>query len=283
MESTLSRLAVASQRAPGLRSFQILKRHDELRLRAFFLSFDFDQRRAYFGGGMSDPAIREYCETIDWENMTIIARSGPACIDAVVILASLPPAHTTAKLSLACPLPGNQAQVVRELLNLAIDVAALRFRKLIGGEPRAAGIAPGKPDRPVQLRACRDPSRYRNGKCRLAETPPYEPQTTTNHTGDDRAEMLSARGAKGRSRRIIDLLSRSHRALRYLGIVILIDARRRAPGAAPGVPAAGPLAEASPDASHPSNEISTSCRCHNARNTCRQRLLAKAPPIRSRP
>jgi hypothetical protein len=131
MKSALSRLAVASQRAPGLRSFQILKRHDELRLRAFFLSFDFDQRRAYFGGGMSDPAIREYCETIDWENMTIIARSGPACIDAVIILASLPPAHTTATLSLACPLSGNQAQVVRELLDLAIDVAALRFRKLV--------------------------------------------------------------------------------------------------------------------------------------------------------
>ena len=105
MESTLSRLAVASRRAPGLRSFQILKRHDELRLRAFFLSFDFDQRRAYFAGGMSDSAIREYSERIDWENMTIIARSGPACIDAVVILASLPPTRTTAKLSLACPCP----------------------------------------------------------------------------------------------------------------------------------------------------------------------------------
>jgi hypothetical protein len=132
MESKLSSLAIASQRAPGLRSFQILKRHDELRLQAFFLSFDFDQRRAYFGGGMSDPAIRKYYETIDWENMTIIARSGPACIDAV-ILASLPPTHTTAKLSLACPSSGNQAQVMRELLDLAIDVATLRFRKLIGG------------------------------------------------------------------------------------------------------------------------------------------------------
>jgi hypothetical protein len=131
MESTLSRLAVASQRAPGLRSFQILKRHDEMRLRAFFLSFDFDQRRAYFGGGISDPAVREHCKTIDWDNTTIIARSGPACIDAVAVLASLPPAHTTAELSLACPLPGNQTQVVGELLDLAVDVAAIRYRALI--------------------------------------------------------------------------------------------------------------------------------------------------------
>jgi hypothetical protein len=185
MESALSRLAVASQRAPGFRSFQILKRHDELRLRAFFLSFDFDQRRAYFGGGMSDPAIREYCETIDWENMTIIARSGPACIDAVVILASLPPAHTTAKMSLACLLSGNQAQVVEA------------DRRPWASQPRAAGFAAGKPDRSVQLRACRDSSRCHNAKCRLAETPPRPPQTTTNHTGDDRAEILSARDAKG--------------------------------------------------------------------------------------
>jgi hypothetical protein len=262
MESALSKLAVASQRVLGLRSFQILKRHDELRLRAFFLSFDFDQRRAYFGGDMSDPAIREYCETIDWENITMIARSGPACIDAVIILASLPPAHTTARLSLACPLSGNQAQVVRELLDLAIDVAALRFRKLIGSRELAnlellallrenqAGL--------VQLRACRDPSRCRNAKCRLAETPPYDPQTTTNHTGDDRAEILSARDAKGRSRRIIELVSRSHRALRKLSIVIpglTLNGVHLVPRRVSR--AAGPLAEASPDASDPSNESST--------------------------
>jgi hypothetical protein len=131
MERTLGRFAVASQRASGLRSFQILKRHDELRLRAFFLSFDSDQRHAYFGAGMSDPAIREYCEAIDWENTTIIARNGAVCIDAIVVLNSLPPTHTTAELSLACPLSGNHAQVVCELLDLAVDVIVLRFRKLI--------------------------------------------------------------------------------------------------------------------------------------------------------
>jgi hypothetical protein len=263
MESALSRLALASPRAPGLRSFQILKRHDELRLRAFFLSFDFDQRRAYFGGGMSDPAIREYCETIDWENMTIIARSGPACIDAVIILASLPPAHTTAKLSLACPLSGNQAQVVRELLDLAIDVAALRFRKLISSRELA------NPELLALLRK-NQTARFNcehveiHLDVAMQKVSCLKPLLTTrrpqqNHTGDDRAEILSARDAKGRSRRIIELVSRSHRALRKLGIVVLglmLNGVHLVPHRASR--AAGPLAETSPDASHPSNEFSTS-------------------------
>ena len=55
MESIQTRLALASQRAAGQRSFQILGDHDLPRLEAFFLSFDFDQRRGYFGGGISSP------------------------------------------------------------------------------------------------------------------------------------------------------------------------------------------------------------------------------------
>jgi hypothetical protein len=257
MESALSRLAVALQRAPGFRSFQILKRHDELRLRAFFLSFDFDQRRAYFGGGMSDPAIREYCETIDWENMTIIARSGSACIDAVVILASLPPAHTTAKLSLACLLSGNQAQVVRELLDLAIDVAAPRFRKLIGGR----GLA--NPELQALLREdqtarfnCEHVEIHLDVTMQNVGWPRRPPQSIWETIVQ---KFFQRAMPKGRSRRIIEAVSRSHRALRKLGIVILglmLNGVHLVPHRASR--AAEPLAEASPDASHPSNEFSTS-------------------------
>lgn len=41
------------------RSHQHLSSHDEQRIAAFFLSFDFDQRRAYFGGGISDHSLLE--------------------------------------------------------------------------------------------------------------------------------------------------------------------------------------------------------------------------------
>jgi hypothetical protein len=133
----LSKLAVASQPERGLqsfqslRSFQILRRHSGVRLRAFFLSFDFDQRRAYFGGGVSNQSVSEYCDTIDWDDTTVIARGGPSSLEAVAILTSLPPNHTAADLSIACPQPCSHEAFMAELLDLAIDVAALRYRRLI--------------------------------------------------------------------------------------------------------------------------------------------------------
>jgi hypothetical protein len=131
MADILSRLAIASQRSRGLRSSQILGYHDEERLRAFFLSFDFDQRRGYFGGGVSDQSIDKYCGTIDWDHTTVIARGGPYCLEAAAILTSLPPSHTAAELSIACPLLCDHEPIIAELLDLAIDVAALRYGRLV--------------------------------------------------------------------------------------------------------------------------------------------------------
>src|ERR1700719_3355375 len=135
--ASLNRLTVASQPARGLqsfqslRSFQILRCHDGVRLRAFFLAFDFDQRRAYFGGGVSDQSVSEYCDTIDWDHTTVIARGGLYGLEATAILTSLPPSHAAAELSIACPSPCDHSSVVAELLDLAVDAAALRYRRLI--------------------------------------------------------------------------------------------------------------------------------------------------------
>jgi hypothetical protein len=131
MANILSKLAVASQRMRNLQSFQILGHHDGVRLRAFFLAFDFDQRRAYFGGGVSDQSVSEYCDTIDWDHTTVIARGGLYGLEATAILTSLPPSHTAAELSIACPSPCDHSSVVAELLDLAVDAAALRHRRLI--------------------------------------------------------------------------------------------------------------------------------------------------------
>jgi hypothetical protein len=131
MTNFLNRLALASQRAAGLRTFQLLNEHDLPRLEAFFLSFDFDQRRGYFGGGISDQSIRDYCRAIDWNCAILIARGGPYCIEAVVTLVSLPSDHLVAELSVACPLDCNQQPIVAELLNLAIEVGALRYWTLL--------------------------------------------------------------------------------------------------------------------------------------------------------
>ena len=131
MTNVLNRLALASQRAPGLRSFELLGDRDVPRLHAFFLSFDFDQRRAYFGGGISDHAVSEYCRAIDWDTTTVIARSGPYCLEAVATLVSLPPEHEAAEFSVGCPLACDQRPIIGELFNLAIEIAAVRHRVLL--------------------------------------------------------------------------------------------------------------------------------------------------------
>jgi hypothetical protein len=131
MTNILNRLALASQRAAGQRTFQLLREHDLPRLNAFFLSFDFDQRRAYFGGGISDPAILEHCRAIDWSCSTLIARSGPYCIEAVAMLVSLPPDHSVAELSIGCPLHCNQQPIVAELFDLAMEFGAPGYNTLL--------------------------------------------------------------------------------------------------------------------------------------------------------
>ena len=131
MANVLNRLALASQRAPGMRSFELLGERDLPRLHAFFLSFDFDQRRAYFGGGISDQSIREYCRAVDWGTTMVIARSGPYCLEAVGMLVYLPPDHAVFEFSVGCPLYCNQRPIIAELLDLAIEISALGHRTLL--------------------------------------------------------------------------------------------------------------------------------------------------------
>src|SRR3954465_10769519 len=131
MAHVLDLLAWASQRAPGQRSFQLLCDRDLQRLEAFFLSFDFDRRRAYFGGGISDQSVHDYCRAIDWDTTMVIARSGAYCLETVAMLVSLPPDHAVAEFSIGCPLSCNQRPIIAELLNLAIEIGALRYRTLL--------------------------------------------------------------------------------------------------------------------------------------------------------
>jgi hypothetical protein len=125
-------LALASQRAPGGRVFQLLGYYDWPKLESFLLAFDFDQRRSFFGGGVSDQSIRDYCRTIDWTLTTIIARTGPCCLEAIAILRSLPPYYlATAELAVACPLVCDQRTIIAELAELALEIGAIKHRSLI--------------------------------------------------------------------------------------------------------------------------------------------------------
>lgn len=131
MGDYISRLALASQRVPGLRGFQVLGCNDLARLEAFFLAFDFDQRREYFGGGVSDESIRAFCRTIRWTETTIIARSGPYCLEAIALISAMAPDFRTAELSMACPLWCDRRPIVADLLDLALMTASISYRQLV--------------------------------------------------------------------------------------------------------------------------------------------------------
>ena len=96
----------------GLRGFRLLSHYDMAQLEAFFLAFDFDQRRTYFGGGISDASIRKHCRSIHWAETTIIACAGPDRLDAIAVMTAIPSMPRTAELSLACPLLRGRSPII---------------------------------------------------------------------------------------------------------------------------------------------------------------------------
>ena len=130
MGDFLSEFAMPPQRTYGMRGFQILSHRDRPRLEAFFLAFDVDQRREYFGGRVSDDLIRDYCSAIRWNDTTIIARSCGARLDAVAILTATA-SRRIAELSMACAPTCERQPLVADLLDLALAAASLSYSQLI--------------------------------------------------------------------------------------------------------------------------------------------------------
>jgi hypothetical protein len=65
-----------------------------------------------------------------------VARGWLCRLEAAAILTSLPPNHAVAELSIAPPSGGHESMVA-ELLDLAVDLAARRYRRLIVSRERA--------------------------------------------------------------------------------------------------------------------------------------------------
>src|SRR5262249_46952694 len=129
--SILKQLALAPQRAPGSRRYELLGRHDQPRVEAFILSFDLDQRRSFFGTGASNAAIHNYCCAIDWDFTTMIACGGPRGLEAIATLISIPPYHALAEFYLACPLRCDPPPIIAEITSLAIEIGSARYQGLI--------------------------------------------------------------------------------------------------------------------------------------------------------
>ena len=108
------------------RSLQFLTANDADKLGAFYLSLDFDSRRARFGGGQSDQSIVKYCRTVDWRRAIIIARAGSYLLDAVLEVHPLSENWDRAEITLTSPLDCDRHHIFAELLQLAALTAGGR-------------------------------------------------------------------------------------------------------------------------------------------------------------
>lgn len=130
MTDLISDFDVVSRPRSAGHSYQQLSSHDCPRIEAFFLSFDFDQRRAYFGGGMSDHSIVAFCRSIDWARTDVIARAGRYCLESLAIVSAHPGDGARAELAVACPLMCDQRRIMSGLLANVTEFAAIRYRSL---------------------------------------------------------------------------------------------------------------------------------------------------------
>jgi hypothetical protein len=132
----LSCFATLSERSHGMRSFQILSHKDRPRFEAFFLTFDVDQRREYFGRNVPDDSIRDYCRAIRWNETTVIAHSCGTRLEAVAIITATT-SQRIAELSVACASGCDRQILAEKLLNLALAAASLSCSQLIVRSERA--------------------------------------------------------------------------------------------------------------------------------------------------
>jgi hypothetical protein len=131
-----SSLATPPQRTSPTRGFQVVSCKDRPRLEAFFLAFNFNQRREFFGSCISDESIRDYCRAIRWSETTIIARSCGARLEAVAIVTATA-SRGIAELSIACAAECDRQSAVADLLDLSLTAASLNYTQLIVDYERA--------------------------------------------------------------------------------------------------------------------------------------------------
>lgn len=119
-----------------MRAVQILSHKDRPRLEAFFLAFNFDQRREYFGDRIADESIHDYCRSIHWGETTMIARSCGARLEAIATVTATS-SRGIAELLIACAPECDRQSTVAELLDLSLTAASLNYLQLIVSYERA--------------------------------------------------------------------------------------------------------------------------------------------------
>jgi hypothetical protein len=122
-----SQLRPSGEPAVGpLRTSRFLAADDAGRLTRFYLGFDFEARRSRFGDAVSDDAIIEYCDAIEWRHSVLIARAGAHGLEAVLEIHPLSQQWDCAELIVACPDDDDRMHVFAQLLQIAAFAAGQR-------------------------------------------------------------------------------------------------------------------------------------------------------------
>jgi hypothetical protein len=95
-------------------------------LLAFYLGLGFDERRARFGGGVSDDSIRRHCRRLDPDRSIVLACAGPSGLMAAIELHSLSSGWEDCELALAECAAADRTTIVTHLLQLAAFAAGER-------------------------------------------------------------------------------------------------------------------------------------------------------------
>ena len=112
--------------ASPVRASRFLTADDTGRLIRFYLGFDFEARRSRFGEAVSDDAIIEYCDAIEWRRSILIARAGAVDLKAVLEIHPLSQQWDCAELIVACPDDDDRIHCFAQLLQIAAFAAGQR-------------------------------------------------------------------------------------------------------------------------------------------------------------
>jgi hypothetical protein len=112
--------------ASPLRASRFLTADDTGLLTRFYLGFDFEARRSRFGDAVSDDAIIDYCDAIEWRHSVLIARAGAHGLQALLEIHPLSQQWDCAELIAACPDEDDRMHVFAQLLQIAAFAAGQR-------------------------------------------------------------------------------------------------------------------------------------------------------------
>ena len=108
------------------REFRALCPVDTPKILQFYLGMNFQQRRARFGGAVSDDSIRHFCRQMDWHKTIVVGRERGYCLEAVIEIHSLNANWEIAEIAVANIMPAGGSRINAALLQIAAFAAGQR-------------------------------------------------------------------------------------------------------------------------------------------------------------